>query len=178
MLYVDDRSITASDPLAQVARKRNWFAWSSAVGLRENESKVAVIATTVARRRRAEDSGLAEWIKDSMRVLGAYTASRARQLTEDEAKRVDKGLRTLRLLAAVGLPFQAFHRAVACYAMPAVAYGWLARAPTLQQAWSLFSQVRRGDRVCKSFARLRTASFEPASWAGTVIWRCWPLSTS
>ena len=152
-IFVDDRSITASDPLALVARKSNWFAWSSAVGLRENESKVAVVATTAARRRRAEDSGLAEWIKDSMRVLGAYTASRARQLTEDEARRVDKGLRTLRLLAAVGLPFQAFHRAVACYAMPAVAYGWLARAPTLQQAWSLFSQVRRGDRVCQTANR-------------------------
>ena len=152
-LYVADRSITASDPLALVARKRNWFAWSHAVGLRENEGKVAVVTTTAARRRRAEDSGLAEWIKDSMRVLGAYTASPARQLTQDEAKRVDKGLRTLRLLAAVGLPFQAFHSAVACYAMPAVAYGWLARAPTLQQAWSLFSQVRRGDRVCKTANR-------------------------
>ncbi|CAE7948613.1 unnamed protein product [Symbiodinium sp. KB8] len=93
-IFVDDRSITASDPLALVARKSNWFAWSSAVGLRENESKVAVVATTAARRRRAEDSGLAEWIKDSMRVLGAYTASRARQLTEDEVRRGDRVCQT------------------------------------------------------------------------------------
>ena len=112
-----------------------------------------MVATTAARRRLAEECGLAEFIKTSERVLGAYTASRARQLTEGEQKRVDKGRRTIRLLASAGLPFQVFHRAVACYAMPAVSYGWLARAPTLQHAWSLFSQVRSGGRVCRLASR-------------------------
>ena len=44
-LYADDRSITSKDQLALVARKRSWFAWSQSVGLKENESTVAVVAT-------------------------------------------------------------------------------------------------------------------------------------
>ena len=83
-LYVDDRSIVSSDPFALVARKRLWFEWSHLVGLKENTSQVAVVATTAARRRLAEECGLADFIKTSIRVLGAHTASRARQLTEDE----------------------------------------------------------------------------------------------
>ena len=171
-LYVDDRSITASDPLALVARKRNWFAWSSAVGLRENESKVAVVATTAARRRRAEDSGLAEWIKDSVRVLGAYTASRARQLTEDEAKGLTRGFARLGSWLPLGCPFRPFTEqspATPCLPLPTV--GWRG-PPRFSKLGVCFLRFVEGI----GFVRLRTDSFEPASWAGTATWRCWPLS--
>ncbi|CAE7256390.1 CACNA1B [Symbiodinium sp. CCMP2592] len=148
-VFVDDRTVVASKPETIVASKREWFRWSSQVGLVENERKVVVAAATAAKTRVAEDFGLAEFVKPYAKVLGVCTAAKSRTSTEEEKERLGKTLRTLRLLATAQLPFRQYHAAVATYAMPKASYGWFGRRPTQAETWKLWAQVRRGDGVCR-----------------------------
>ena len=148
-VFIDDRNVVASRPETIVASKREWFRWSSQVGLVENARKVVVAAASAALTKAVDDYGLAESVKPYDKVLGVCTAAKPRTSTEEERERLGKTLRTLRLLATAQLPFRRYHAAVATYAMIKACYGWFGRRPARAESWKLWAQVRRGDGVCR-----------------------------
>lgn len=80
-------------------------------------------------------------------VLGCTAQVVLRKDSAAELKRIDAAKRCLQLISNLRWPYEQFWKAAQSHAMPKVSYGWLARLPTQNTAWSLWAAVRRGQRV-------------------------------
>ena len=144
-VYVDDRSCVVSRAWALSERYHHWSQWSASVGLCENQAKAVAVASTPARRvtLRSELPNVASL---DVELLGSCSMTRRRGLLPRESVRVDACRVTLTLLSCIRLPFERYMRACRQFAVSKVAYGWIARAPSLTLCKNLWSLVHVGSR--------------------------------
>ena len=85
------------------------------------------------------------------------------------ASRIEACLRTIRLIACIGMPFHRFMDAVRMFAISKLSYGWITRLPTWTTCKSIWSAIGRGSR------RMRAAS--PFLKGVQIRELAWPAET-
>eukprot|EP00438_Fugacium_kawagutii_P025013 Skav230595 [mRNA] locus=scaffold3317:294848:297810:- [translate_table: standard] len=149
-LYMDDRSVVAADPMHLLEHFHAWQTWSNEVGRVENSAKTQI---AVARSRLWLPQQLQQYLKPTVRLLGAFTAMQPRQCCPDELLRLQSAKKVLNLLASVKLPLREHHSAAAMFATPKANWGWISRRPTKKDMNTYWSVIRAGDRRCTMASR-------------------------
>ena len=135
-VYMDDRSIIASEAKAMLMGVQLWEEWSDKVQLKENASKKQLVAKGPAAKLELSNelqqqrlTGWDKFVVDEAEVLGAVIGNTT--LAPKEVKRIDKFKERASLMDTLPIPratMIGFKRAIA---MSVLAYGWLFRHPQL-----------------------------------------------
>ena len=149
-VYMDDRSMTARNARALIAKITDWQCWSRTVGLQESQSKTQLTATTAARRRALTAAfSDPERVTDQLEVLGVTAKVSNRAMSAKEEARFAAAKRVIAVLGNLGLPFERFHSAARSFGVAKVAHGWLCNLPNKSDAWSLWTAMRSGQRCLR-----------------------------
>ena len=127
---------------------RAWSQWAQSVGLRENVDKAAAVAKGVRHHEELAHQ-LPGSVASSACLLGVTVSrSAVRGDSDKEASRIEACLRTVRLIACVGMPCHRFIDAVRMFAISKLSYGWITRLPTWTSCKSIWSAIGRGLVAC------------------------------
>ena len=111
-------------------------------------------------RRAALRNVLPDQTKAEVELLGSCSMVSRRSLAEKERSRVHGCKTCLILLACIRLPFERYLRVCRTFAVSKVAYGWIARGPTLTVSQSLWSRIHvLSHRIRAASPWLRAALF-------------------
>ena len=149
----------------RASRKCEWLRWSASVRLHENLDKIAVVASGVAKQRRARETGLGS----TFRLLPGnwepawHPSPGPTQLRREEA-RLQTVISTLRLLSSARPPTLLLKLA-------------LASCPRSRMSWTIGSSSRRFVSETKCVVLLIDTP-RLTCWMVTVTFRSWLLSFS
>lgn len=125
--YIDDRTLVSDDPAKLVDSLRAWSQWAQSVGLRENVDKAVAVAKGVRHHEELAHQ-LPGSVASSACLLGVTVSrSAVRGDSDKEASRIEACLRTVWLIACVGMPCHRFIDAVRMFAISKLSYGWITR---------------------------------------------------
>ena len=150
-VFMDDRTLIASEPAALVDNVQRWETWSQEVGLKESSDKLQLTATSPAFRRELQQLALdPAKVQPEFEVLGCCAQVVRRQNSAKETKRLLAANQALQLIGNIQWPFETFLRAAQSHALSKATYGWVARLPPQTSLWKCWAQVRRAQKCHKA----------------------------
>jgi len=143
-IYMDDRTWVDRTAVGLVSGVHSWKEWSESVGLKENPTKIQMIAKSAKLKTELlEVAGdLREFVKDDAEILGLVTAgTRGRKTQEKEKKRLDAAKASLARLRV--LPVSRAKKLSYCriFGVSQGTYGWMGRRPTKQEMQAVTNAI-------------------------------------
>lgn len=137
MVYMDDRSFTASSPKALLETLTQWEHYSTLVGLKENQSKTQLTASNVhnlnaLKRHLRRNHALKQHVASKAYILGSSTStndSTARNLHPKEIARLDAAKAVLRRIRFLPVAHSCKMQTAQLMATTKAAYGWIGHSP-------------------------------------------------
>ena len=147
MVFIDDRSFCARSAPALLSWIEQWQTWSNLVGLRESTGKIQVVAKTAKQRRELYQASGGRYNQVDATFLGVTTRGKPRRNSDKERGRFGSALGIINLLGTLKLPYAVFTRYARSFGISRVAYGWLARMPTITDCKKLWTCVKKGQKT-------------------------------
>ena len=133
-IYMDDRTWAEKSAKGIFRSVDAWQEWSTEVGLKENPTKIQLMA----KNQRYKDELVAEAtargkekaVTDELEALGVTAVkSTGRKIAKKEAKRVQEAKETIQQIRTLPLSRTDKKIAIRTFALPKFSYGWVGQAP-------------------------------------------------
>jgi len=143
-IYMDDRTWVDRTAEGVVSGVRTWKEWSTKAGLKENPTKIQLVAKTPKEKAALMEAagGLQNFVVDEAEILGVVTVgSKPRKSKGKEDKRLAAAESTIKRLKVLPIPRKMKQDACRTFGLSKAKYGWVGRTPTQQEMGRITNSV-------------------------------------
>ena len=143
-IYMDDRTWVDRTAAGIVSGVHTWMEWSSEAGLKENPTKIQLVAKTPKQKAALMEAAgeLQEFVVDEAEILGLVTVgSKPRKSKAKESKRLENAEGMIKRLSVLPVSRKMKQDACKIFGLSKAKYGWVGRTPTKQEMGQVTNNV-------------------------------------